>query len=174
MAKAKKPTRYSRVAIGLDSLEAEDRESLQIILADVGCAWKDKITGEVVSWTFGTMNIKHIAAACAYGLAKLGEDRTSSVDEDGKLRAREELIEFFKYEEWSKPRAAGAPTVSAEVEALAELRCKGSVARAQQELRKYTKEERVQILASPEVVKLADQIKGRREEMEVDFSDMLS
>ena len=98
-----------------------------------------------------------------YGLSKLLQDRTSQVDAGTeKLPAMREVMALLAKGEWEKERTAGAPTVSAEVEALAEI--KGvSVAVAQKALRNYTPEQREKILANPGVVERAIKIRETRE-----------
>lgn len=96
-----------------------------------------------------------------YGLSKLLFDRTSDVnftDEavtpERKIAALDEVFDLLGTGVWEKERKGGAPVVSAEVEALAEV--KGvSVSEIQVALRKYTKEQREKILANPKVVELA-------------------
>lgn len=72
--------------------------------------------------------------------------------------------------EWEKEREGGGPTVSAEVEALAELKGCG-VAAIQKALREYDDETRKKILARPEVQKIADRIRKDRV-VAADLSDM--
>lgn len=103
------------------------------------------------------------ANVALYGLSKLLQDRTSQVDAGpSKLDAMGEVMALLEKGEWEKERTAGAPTVSAEVEALAEI--KGvSVAVIQKAIRNYTAEQRTKILASPSVVARAATIKATRE-----------
>ena len=108
-----------------------------------------------------------------YGLSKLLQDRTSQIDAGpGKLDAMREVYALFEKGEWEKERVAGAPTVSAEVEALAEI--KGiSVAVAQKALREKTPEQRAKILAHPSVVAKAAEIKAARDGADaVDLDDL--
>lgn len=73
---------------------------------------------------------------------------------------------------WEKEREGGGPTVSAEVEALAEI--KGiSVADAQKALRGYDKEARAKILANPKIKAKADQIRKAREAEPVSLGDLM-
>lgn len=97
-----------------------------------------------------------------YGLSKLLQDRTSEVPTGpGKVAAMKELMEQFKSGTWTAERKAGAPVVSAEVEAVAELKgC--TTAEAQLSLKGYDVETRKKILANPKVVALAQEIRGRR------------
>lgn len=98
-----------------------------------------------------------------YGLSKLLQDRTSQVDAGpGKLEAMSEVMALLAKGEWEKERASGAPTVSPEVEALAEI--KGTtVAVMQKVIRNYTPEQRAKILANPKVVSRANEIRAERE-----------
>ena len=97
-----------------------------------------------------------------YGLSKLLQDRTSEVPAGpGKVAAMRDLNGQLKLGVWEKERKIGAPVVSAEVEALAEL--KGiSVAEAQGALRGYSKEVRVKILAHPTIVAKAAEVRAKR------------
>lgn len=109
-----------------------------------------------------------------YGLSKALQDRCSQVDAGpDKLGAMREVAALFAAGEWEKERAGGAPTVSAEVEALAEI--KGvSVAAIQKALRTQPADVREKILASPRVVAKAAEIKASRESdaASVDLTDL--
>lgn len=98
-----------------------------------------------------------------YGLSKLIQDRSSDTPAGpGKLASMREVFELLKAGTWERERKAGAPVVSAEVEALASL--KGiTVAEAQTALRKYTKEQREKILANETIVAKANEIRKGRE-----------
>ena len=112
-----------------------------------------------------------------YGLSKLIQDRTSdkSVKEhgEGKLEFMEAVLARLETGEWAAERTAGAPTVSAEVEALAAI--KGvSIAAIQKSLRAFSKENRQGILANEQVVAKAAEIKAARATADdVDLSEML-
>ena len=109
-----------------------------------------------------------------YGVSKLLQDRTSETPTGpGKLEAMNQLWEQFKAGIWEKPRQVGSPVVSAEVEALAEL--KGiSVAQAQAALRKYDKETREKILSHETITKRAQEIRATRENASaVDLGDLV-
>lgn len=98
-----------------------------------------------------------------YGLSKLLQDRSSEVKAGpDKLAAMREVMDQLKSGVWERERAAGAPTVSPEIEALAQIK-QISIPDAQRALRKYTKEQREKILSSDRVVALAKEIKTRRE-----------
>lgn len=99
-----------------------------------------------------------------YGLSKLLQDRSSSVPTGPeKLAAMNEVFAQLAAGDWEKERTRGAPTVSAEVEALAAI--KGtSVAAIQKALRNYTKEQKEKILGSEVVQAKAAEIKAAREE----------
>jgi hypothetical protein len=107
-----------------------------------------------------------------YGLSKLLQDRSSDTPAGpGKLNAMREVFALLESGTWERERKAGAPVVSAEVEALAAL--KGvAVAEIQTALRKYTKEQREQILANPAVVERAKAIRASRETSEVSLDDL--
>lgn len=109
-----------------------------------------------------------------YGLSKLLQDRSSDTPAGpGKLAAMREVMELLKAGTWERERKAGAPVVSAEVEALAEIK-NISVAEAQAALRKYSKETRDQILANPKIVERAAAIRERRGKAEVSLDDLTS
>ena len=107
-----------------------------------------------------------------YGYSKLLQDRSSDTKAGpDKLAAMKEVADQLAAGQWERERRAGAPTVSAEVEALAQLKgC--SVADIQKSLRKFTKEQKEKILSNDQVKTLAEQIKNARESVEVDLTDM--
>lgn len=89
---------------------------------------------------------------------------------DEKLDAMRDGWSRLMNGEWEKEREGGGPTVSAEVEALAEF--KGiSVAAAQKALRAYDAEGRKKILGNEKIQKIAKRIKEERED-EADLSDL--
>jgi hypothetical protein len=98
-----------------------------------------------------------------YGLSKLLQDRTSETPTGpGKVAAMRELMAQFEAGTWSAERKAGAPVVSPEVEAIAQLKgC--TVAEAQKALRSHPQEVRDKIYANPKVKEIADQIRAARE-----------
>jgi hypothetical protein len=105
-------------------------------------------------------------------------DRTSDVafgtgaSPEEKMAAWGEVAELLKQGVWERERKAGAPVVSAEVEALAEI--KGiSVAEAQTALRKYDKATKEKILSNAKIVEKAKEIKAKREKAEsLDLGDL--
>lgn len=101
-----------------------------------------------------------------YGLSKLLQDRTSEVEVGpGKIAAMRALMEQFGKGVWSQDRKPGAPVVSAEVEALAQIKgC--TVAEAQSALRKYPADVKANILANPQIVELATKIRESRKAAE--------
>lgn len=108
-----------------------------------------------------------------YGLSKLLQDRSSDVKTGPeKLSAMKGVAEQLASGQWQKERKVGAPTVSAEVEALAQF--KGiSIPQAQAALRRYDKAARDQILGHASIVELAKTIREAREGEEVaDLSDL--
>lgn len=108
-----------------------------------------------------------------YGLSKLLQDRTSEVEVGpGKIAAMQALFEQFKKGIWSAERKAGSPVVSAEVEALAQLK-EITVAEAQSALKKYPADVKASILANPKIVELAASIRaGRANAESIDLSDL--
>jgi hypothetical protein len=101
-----------------------------------------------------------------YGLSKLLQDRTSETEVGvGKIAAIQLVMDQFKAGNWVAERKSGSPVVSAEVEALAEIK-EISVAEAQAALKKYDVEIRKQILANPVIVAKAEQIRSARKSAE--------
>lgn len=108
-----------------------------------------------------------------YGLSKLLQDRSSDTKTGPeKLAAMKQVSEQLAEGQWEKERKVGAPTVSAEVEALAQF--KGiTIPQAQAALRKYDKTAREAILGHAKIVELAAQIREARADEEVaDLSDL--
>ena len=92
----------------------------------------------------------------------LGKDRLDMIDDGWS-----QLVDGV----WEKEREGGGPTVSAEVEALAEL--KGiSVAAAQKALRGYDAETRKKILSNPKIKAKADAIRAAKSAESVDLADL--
>jgi hypothetical protein len=109
-----------------------------------------------------------------YGYSKLLQDRCSDIKAGPeKIAAMDEVAAQLAAGQWERERKAGAPTVSAEVEALAELKgC--SVADIQKSLRKFTKEQKEKILGNEAIVKRATEIRAAREtSVEVELESML-
>ncbi|NGX46407.1 MAG: hypothetical protein K940chlam2_01597 [Chlamydiae bacterium] len=97
-----------------------------------------------------------------YGLNKLLTDRTSDEkDKVAKLDKMSEVFDLLCSGEWSKERVVGAPVVSVEVEALAQIK-ELSVPQAQAALAAYDKDVRAQILGSAQVQKVAQEIRELR------------
>lgn len=104
------------------------------------------------------------ANVSCYGLSKLLQDRTSDTDAGPeKLSAMREVKNNLAAGNWAKERVVGAPTVSAEVEALAQLK-EISIPDAQRALKNYSAEQREKILGNAKVVELAKQIRASRAE----------
>lgn len=113
-----------------------------------------------------------------YGIKALLSDRTSDISfgtgatPEEKMAAWAEVAELLKAGTWERERKAGAPVVSAEVEALAELKSI-TVAEAQTALRKYDKATKEKILANPKIVERAKAIKEARAKAEtLDLGDL--
>ncbi len=108
-----------------------------------------------------------------YGLSKLLQDRSSDVKTGPeKLSAMKGVAEQLSSGQWQKERKVGAPTVSAEVEALAQF--KGiTIPQAQAALRRYDKSARDQILGHASIQELATTIREARDtETVADLSDL--
>ena len=108
------------------------------------------------------------------GLQWILETGTSSVDAREKLDARVDLFDMICQTGYlDRERDSSGPTVSVEIEALAEEKgC--SVAAAQKALRGYTAEQKAKILANPKVQAIAARIKAEREEQAaLSLDDML-
>lgn len=113
-----------------------------------------------------------------YGIKALLSDRTSDVSfgtgatPEEKLAAWAEVAELLRSGVWERERKAGAPVVSAEVEALAALK-QITVAEAQASLKKYDADTRKKILANPKIVEKAKEIKAARENAaDIDLGDL--
>lgn len=116
----------------------------------------------------------NIRTACGlYGLSKKLQDSTSDSAET-KVADMDEVYARLCKGEWEAQRKAGSPTVSAEVEALAQLK-KVDVGTMQKALKDYSEAQREKILSNPQVVELAAKIRASREEQKSSLSldDML-
>jgi len=138
---------------------------------------REKINGEFTpidtkSFDVNAVHSDLTTAVTLYGLSKLLQDRSSDVKAGpDKLDAMSDVMDQLIAGQWERERKAGAPTVSAEVEALSQLKgC--SVADIQKSLRKFTKEQKEKILSNDQVAKLAQKIRDSRESTEVDLTDM--
>lgn len=108
-----------------------------------------------------------------YGLSKLLQDRASDVEiGPAKLEAMKAVQAQLAAGQWAKERKIGAVVTSPEVEALAALK-QISVPAAQAALKAYPKEVREQILANPDIVAKAAEIRAARETAEVATLDDL-
>lgn len=117
-------------------------------------------------------DLKHLTAL--YGLSKLLQDRSSDVKTGpDKLSAMKAVAEQLQGGQWQKERKVGAPTVSAEVEALAQFKSI-SIPQAQAALRRYDKAQREQILSHESIVALAKTIREAREGEDVASLDDLA
>jgi len=107
-----------------------------------------------------------------YGYSKLLQDRSSDTKAGPeKLDAMRDVRQQLSEGQWERERRAGAPTVSAEVEALASI--KGvSVGDIQKALRSFSKEQKEKILSNPQVMELAETIRASRDSVAVDLTDM--
>jgi len=137
---------------------------------------REKETDEVIdSHSFPTSAIHADlkALTALYGLSKLLQDRSSDVKTGPeKLSAMKGVAEQLESGQWQKERKVGAPTVSAEVEALAQFKSI-TIPQAQAALRRYDKAAREQILSHDSIVALAKTIREAREGEEVaDLSDL--
>ncbi len=102
-----------------------------------------------------------------YGYSKLLQDRASDVPVGpDKIPAMQAIAAQLAAGQWAKERKIGAIVVSAEVEALAQLK-QLTVPQAQAALKSYPKEVRQQILAHADIVKLAAEIGAARQDAEV-------
>lgn len=110
----------------------------------------------------------------AYGLSKFLQDRASQVAVGpDKLAEMRDVFGRLSEGEWEKERVVGAPTVSAEIDALSRL--KGiSIPEAQRALRGYAKDVREKILSHSKVKELAAQIRASRESTPVASLDDLA
>jgi len=109
-----------------------------------------------------------------YGLKQVISDRCSQTETGpDKLAAMREVYSQLGAGQWKKDRVVGAPTVSAEVEALAQL--KGiSIPDAQRALKSYSPEQRDKILGNAKIKEIAQQIRAARETAPVTSLDDLA
>lgn len=97
-----------------------------------------------------------------YGYSKLLQDRTSENPAGpGKVEAMKEVAALLQAGVWEKERKVGAPVISPEVEALAEIYGK-TVAEIQTALKGYSADQKKEIFAKPRVVEAAKAIRERR------------
>lgn len=159
-------TEKSAYRLSVD-LKADDATvNVQVIERESG----DVVESETFHAREVADNIKTNVAL--YGLSKLLQDRSSDTDSGPeKLDAMRDVMSMLKAGQWEKERKAGAPVVSAEVEALATLK-KITVAQAQAALRKYTKDQRDKILGNPAIVQEAKKIRAARETSDVSLDDL--
>lgn len=148
-----------------------DAEKATVVVHVIERETKKEVEVETFNATEVHTNLRTNVAL--YGLSKLLQDRTSETEVGpGKLAAMRELFAQLSAGVWEKERKVGTPVVSAEVEALAEMRS-WSVAEAQTALRKYSKEQRSAILSHESVVAKAAEIRGRRQSAEALSLDAL-
>jgi hypothetical protein len=109
-----------------------------------------------------------------YGYSKLLQDRSSDTSTGpDKLAAMKGVAEQLASGQWQKERKVGAPTVSCEVEALAQLK-QITVPQAQAALRRYDKAQREAILGNDKIAALAAEIREARSTEEVvDLADLV-
>jgi len=153
-------------------------------------SWKVKLTGTLVQYidrldeknvqTFDTQDLpQNIRDKLApKGLSVLLQERTSDIPKDQTqlvMDARESVFTMLKAGHWEKDADRSGPTVSAEIEAIANI--KGiSVAEAQKamrELRKTDPKLAEKVLGSKKVKDEAARIRKSRETTSVDLSDLL-
>lgn len=156
--------------------------SLKVDLDDangnVAVTVREKDGGEFVTVDEGSFGMDGVHSdlidkVALYGLSKLLQDRSSSVPTGpDKLAAMNDAYAQLASGQWEKERTRGAPTVSAEVEALSQL--KGvSIPAIQKALRNYTAEQKEAIMGSELVQSKAAEIKAAREEQpDVSLDDL--
>lgn len=135
---------------------------------------QDKEQIGVRSFDFAELDEEQAHRVFLYGCNKLVTDRTSDKkDKLEKLAEMQNVFDLLCSGEWSKERVVGAPVVSVEVEALAQLK-ELSVPQAQAALAAYDKEVRAKILGSEQVQQVAQEIRELRAATEVvSLDDML-
>lgn len=108
-----------------------------------------------------------------YGLSKLLQDRASDTPVGPeKIKAMNAVMDNFRAGTWTAERKAGAPIVSPEVEAIAELKS-ATVAEIQATLKTYTQAQKDSIFANARVKAKADEIRARRQgAAPVDLGDL--
>ena len=148
-------------------------EAMQVSVSIVKGTGKDKSVIETKDFDLADVAETLQPDVSLYGLSKILQDRTSDVtDKREKLLAMSEVMERLSEGEWAKERVGGSPTVSPEVEALADI--KGiSIPQAQKSLKNYDPEKRKKILGNAKVVAKAATIKAARlEAKEVSLDDL--
>lgn len=125
------------------------------------------------SFAHGGVHSDLLPFVALYGLSKLLQDRSSEVKAGPeKLNALQEVYDQLVAGQKEKARVVGTQVVSAEVEALAQL--KGiDVPSAQRALKNYDKEQRDKILSNPKIVELAAKIEeDRKNATSVNLDDL--
>lgn len=157
-------------------IKIELDEELEAVIVNV----REKVGEDFTIIDSGTFGLEGVNEAlrvkvALYGLSKLLQDRSSSIPTGpDKLAAMNEVFAQFAEGTWEKERTRGVAMMSAEVEALAQM--KGvSPAAIQLTLSKLTKEQKDKVYADPNVKAAADRIRAAREAaVEVDMSDLLA
>lgn len=135
----------------------------------------DELT-PIANESFPTSKIEAslIPKVTLYGWSKILQDRASGETGLNKVPRMREVEEAFAQGNWELERRGGGPTVSAEVEALAQLK-NVDVGAIQKTLQGLTADQRERALTHPTVVERAKQIRADRETgAEVDISDLLA
>lgn len=159
------------------SLRVELNEEMNTVDVTVRLKDENENIEEVDSRSFAADSIHESLTkkTLLYGVSKLLQDRSSDVKAGvDKLDAMGEVHDQLGAGTWEKARVVGAPVVSAEVEALAEI--KGiSISDAQRALKRYDKEGRATILASDVIIAKAAEIREARKTVETtDLDDLLA
>lgn len=132
-----------------------------------------KILESAIFSTQGMDPEKIVKRLTLHGLSTILQQRTSQIDEPAeKLPVMQEIVDRMLEGEWEKERVVGAPVVSVEVEALAELK-KLTIPQAQKALQAYDKETRAKILANPQLAPIIKRLKEAREKTQENTLDDL-
>ena len=109
------------------------------------------------------LDLGHSTKVVNFAAGIKGTDEKVAAMQDGWAR----LVDG----EWEKAREGGGPTVSAEIEALAEIKS-ASVASIQKALRELDEASRKAVLSNEKVQKVAARIKRERTEVDVDLTEI--
>lgn len=171
---------YPRTGLNIDL--DQDNGLVKITPFDQASADAAKEHGDPVTFNAEDIHPDLIPRVGLFGLSSLLQTRTSSLSTEGADARIEGMKEVFRQisvhgdGKWEKTRVVGSPVVSAEVEALADLRGV-SIPDIQESLKRYSKDDRAKILANDAVKVKADELRKARatksDEASPDLSDLL-
>ena len=131
----------------------------------------DKHNGKSFSYDVAEYEDDINAKVLMFGAKSLFQARASQVDNAEKVAYWAALDAQLRGGSWESERTHTVRVVSAEVEALAQIK-DVSVAEIQVALKSLEEEKRAKVLANPAVAKLATTIREKREATVVDLEDL--